>query len=157
MASVPSSTRRCLATAIARRRRRALERVHPHGTARAPRLSGLEPSARASAPYSPFGIEHGDLSAEGRLPEQVRLHKGALPASDLAEHRDIGICHRACRVQLEGVMGEGAASEVLADEHAARRERRRGGEGVCGAELGRSRLVRRQFHAHPRPVGKVQV
>ena len=156
VASVPSRHEAVPCHGHARWRRGALQRVDADRSARCQgeRARAERPGERS---VLALRIEHRNLSPEGRLPKQVGLHESALPPSDLAEHRDIRIGHGACRVQLERVMGKGAADKVLADEHPARGERRRRGKRVGGAELGRRRLMSRQPHAHPRPVGKVHV
>ena len=103
----------------ARRHRRAFQRVDAdRATGRQRDRARAERSGERSV--LPLRIEHCDLSPESRLSEQVGLHERALAATDLAEDGHVGICHGACRVQLEGVMGKGAAGEVLADQHPAR-------------------------------------
>src|ERR1039457_272993 len=89
----------------------------------------------------PFRIHHPRPAAEYRLTPQVRLHKGALAPTDLAEDDHVGIRQESASIELEGVVDEGTTEQVTSDEDAAPTEPGFGREGVGGTEMPGGGLV----------------
>ena len=96
-----------------------LTRIGPPGAS----VNGVEPRARASGPYSPFGSSTATCRPNAACRSRYVFTSALFPAPDLAEHRDVRVRHGPGRVQLERIVGEGPADEVLTDEHPARRQR----------------------------------
>ena len=143
--------------------RARVERVEPNRPPGSQRHRPHTPGRRQVA-VLPFGIDHPGSPAEHGLPPQEGLDERALAPADLAEDDHVRVGHHALVIELEGVEHEGAAQQVVADDHAALSQPRLGDERVGRPEIPRRHLMgrhpgpaRRTDHVNPRPSGNVQV
>jgi hypothetical protein len=110
------------------------ERVEPDCPARLER-HGLDADRCAQRAVLALDVEDERTAAEQEHPPQQRLDERALALAELAENDRVRIVERAVAVQDPGVVTEGPAGCVSADEHATAAESAGGHERVDGLRV----------------------
>ena len=109
--------------------------------------NGRHAPGRGQGAVLALRIHHPGPATEDRLAPEVRLDERALPPSDLSEHDHVGVADHALRVELERVIDERAAEEIMTHQDPAVPQAALRHQGIGGPEIPRRDLVGR----HPRP------
>ncbi len=144
---------------LRRRRPIGVERVEAHRPTWAQGHRHHTPGV-GQRPVLALRVDHPGVTTEDGLAPEVGLEERALASTDLADDHHVRVGDDSLPVEGEGVVDEGTAEQVAADEDTVTAQTGLGHQRIGGAQVtGGGHMsgdARSELHDRPRPSGREQ-